>query len=201
MQYPNVIQDLINDFASLPGIGQKSAERLVFCLLKNGKRNELDRFGKNLLNIMNKIKGCEICGNYMANGRCEICDDGKRDKKRLCIVAEVQDIYYLDKTHELNGLYHVLGGLLSPAEGVTPDKLKIESLIKRLGDNGIEEVILGLNPTVEGESTIIYIKKILKEKFPNLKITRLSRGLPMGGDLEYADEITLLNAIKNRSEV
>ena len=201
MHYPAVIQNLINDFASLPGIGQKSAERLVFYLLKKGDRDKLDEFSKNLSNVMNEVKGCIECGNYMANEKCEICNDTKRDKSRLCIVAEVQDIYYLDKTHELICLYHVLNGLISPAEGMTPDKLNIESLVKRLAGNGIQEVVLGLNPTIEGESTIIYLKKILKEKFPNLKITRLSRGLPMGGDLEYADEITLLNAIKNRNEV
>ena len=201
MQYPAVIQDLINNFASLPGIGQKTAERLVFYLLKKGDRDEFDKFGKNMLNIMNQIKNCQACGNYMTNDKCELCDDAKRQKDWICVVAEVQDIYYLDRTHELNGLYHVLGGLLSPAEGITPDKLNIQGLLGRLEDNSVSEIILGFNPTVEGESTIIYLKKILKDKLPNLKITRLSRGLPMGGDLEYADEITLTSAIKNRSEV
>lgn len=201
MNYPRVIQNLINDFARLPGIGQKTAERLVFYLIKNGERINLAEFGNNLVNVKNEIKHCEVCGNYRVNERCEICSDAKRDREKLCVVAEVQDIYYLDKTHELNGLYHVLGGLISPAEGIVPDKLRIEELVKRLEEHQIKEVILGLNPTVEGESTIIYLKKILKEKFTHLKITRLSRGLPMGGDLEYADEITLVNAIKNRSEV
>jgi recombination protein RecR len=200
VQYPSAIQDLINSFASLPGIGQKTAERLVFYLLKKGDKNELDKFGKNLLNIINEVKSCQVCGNYMTHGRCAVCHDAKRQKDCICVVAEVQDIYYLDRTQELNSFYHVLGGLLSPAMGVTPDKLNIQGLLKRLETNQVREIILGFNPTLEGESTIIYLKKILKDKFPNLKITRLSRGLPMGGDLEYADEITLSNAIKNRSE-
>lgn len=199
MKYPKIIENLINHFASLPGIGAKTAERLVFYLLKNGNHNELEQFGKELINLNSEIKICQICGNYTINGRCEICNDVRRDKSIICLVAEVQDIYYLDKTHSFNVFYHVLGGLLAPADGVTPDKLNIKNLLKRLG--GLKEVILGFNPTVEGESTIIYLKKILKEKNPRIKLTRLSRGLPMGGDLEYADEVTLSSAINNRSEV
>lgn len=201
MRYPVAVQNLINHFSALPGIGQKTAERLVFYLLKNGNREKIQEFGKSLIVLNQEIKICRQCGNYSINEKCEICSDAKRDKNLICLVAEVQDIYYLDKTHGFNGFYHVLNGLLSPAEGITPDKLNIENLLKRLKNSQIREVILGFNPTVEGESTIIYLKKILKEKYPQLKITRLSRGLPMGGDLEYADEITLTSALNNRIEV
>jgi len=197
MKYPETIQNLIDHFSSLPGIGGKTAERLVFYLLKSGEN--LKEFGRDLMNLNREIKTCAVCGNYSLNEHCQICSDNKRDKSLICLVAEVQDIYYLDRTHSFNGLYHVLGGLLAPAEGITPDKLNIDNLLKRL-DN-IKEIILGLNPTVEGESTIIYLKKLIKEKFPSIKITRLSRGLPMGGDLEYADEVTLRSAIDNRLEV
>lgn len=200
MKYPRLIQSLINNFASLPGIGTKTAERLVFHLLKQNDNQDLTEFGNNLLNIKKQIKTCPVCGNYTTDSQCEICTNAKRDKTIICVVADVQDIFYLDKTHTFNGQYHVLNGLLVPANGITPDKLNIENLLKRLKNN-VQEIILGFNPTVEGESTIIYLKKLLKEKFPNLKITRLSRGLPMGGDLEYADEVTLSNAINNRSEV
>ena len=201
MRYPSTIQDLINNFASLPGLGQKTAERLVFYLLKKHPSEDLVSFGNNLINIKNEVKICAHCNNYMTNGHCDICDDSKRDKTILCVVAEVQDIFYLDKTHSYDGQYHVLQGLLTPAEGITPDKLNIDNLIRRLEQNKINEVIMGFNPTIEGESTIIYLKKIIKDKFPKIKITRLSRGLPMGGDLEYADEITLSSALKNRNEI
>jgi recombination protein RecR len=200
MQYPEVIQKLISNFSSLPGIGGKTAERLVFYILKN-KRIDLSEFGQNLSSISELVKNCSTCGNYKLNDHCQICDEPKRDKSIICTVAEVQDIYYLDKTHSFNGMYHVLNGLIIPADGMTPDKLNIATLLKRIESNGVNEVILGFNPTVEGESTIIYLKKKLKEKKSNLKITRLSRGLPMGGDLEYADEVTLSSAINNRSEV
>ncbi len=201
MNYPKIIQNLIDNFASLPGLGQKTAERLVFYLLKKYPQEKLKKFGSNLINIKNEIKVCPRCFNYMDNNHCIICDDNKRNKNILCLVAEVQDIFYLEKAHSYNGLYHVLQGLLAPTEGITPDKLTIDNLIKRLGSSNITEIIMGFNPTVEGESTIIYLKKIIKEKFPQIKITRLSRGLPMGGDLEYADEITLSSALKNRNQI
>ena len=199
MKYPEVIQNLIDNFASLPGIGQKTAERLVFYLLKSRDEKSLQEFGQNLSQIKAIIKVCPQCGDYKENDHCQICDDVKREKNKICVVAEAQDILYLDKTGSYKGLYHILGGLLSPALGVTIDKLKVNELLKRM--DGVEEIIFGFNPTVEGETTIIYLKKIIKEKYPKIKTTRLSRGLPMGGDLEYADEITLANAIDNRSEV
>jgi len=201
MDYPQIIKNLINNFASLPGIGQKTAERLVYHLLKNESQEKLATFGKNLLTLKNEITVCPICGNYSNGNGCEVCNEPKRDRTKICLVAEAQDILYLEKTAIYNGLYHVLNGLLAPVEGITPDKLNISALGKRLSTGSINEIIMGFNPTMEGESTIIYLKKLIKEKYPQIKITRLSRGLPMGGDLEYADEITLQNAMDNRTEI
>ncbi len=201
MQFPSLIQELINNFAALPGIGPKTAERLVFYLLKNNQHIDLVNFARNLEQLNKQINKCPICGNYMLEQNCEICADPRRNKTVICVVAEAQDIYYINETRIFNGLYHVLGGNLSPAENITPDKLNIKNLLKRLQNNKIKEIILALNPTVEGESTIIYLNKLIKDSYPQIKITRLSRGLPMGSDLEYADEITLSSAIKNRSEV
>ncbi len=201
MHYPNAIKNLIDNFSALPGIGGKTAERLVFYLLKNCGRGELINFGNNLMALPEEINICEICGNLKDNNHCSLCDDMKRDKSVICLVAENQDIFCLEKTKTFNGLYHVLGGLISSAQGVTAEKLNIAGLLKRLENISLKEVLFGFNPTVEGESTMLFLKKIIKEKFPGIKLTRLSRGLPMGGDLEYADEITLGSAIKNRSEV
>jgi|SRR3989338_728921 len=201
MNYPDPIKNLIDNFASLPGIGQKTAERLVFYLLKKGEQEKMIEFGRVLANIKKITPPCPECGNLSENGRCNICSDRKRDKTTLCIVAEAQDIFYLDKTGVYNGIYHVLGGLLSTADGITIKDINTEKIMGRILRQHVREVVMGINPTVEGESTIIYLKKTLREKFPKIKITRLSRGLPMGGDLEYADEITLSSAIKNRSEI
>ncbi len=201
MKFPKLIQELVDDFARLPGIGPKTAERLVFYLLKNNHKIDLAKFAHNLSQLKQQVKKCAVCGNYTLNQECEICADRRRNQSLICVVAEAQDIYYIDETHIFNGLYHVLGGNLSPAEEITPDKLNIKTLLKRLADNKVKEVILALNPTVEGESTIIYLNKLIKDKYPHIKVTRLSRGLPMGGDLEYADEITLINALKNRNEL
>ncbi len=201
MNHPLIVQSLINNFSALPGIGQKTAERLVYYLLKNSKQEQLAAFGKNLTALKNEIKVCPVCGDYSNGTGCAICGEPKRDRTKVCLVAEAQDISYLEKTGIYNGLYHVLNGLLSPVEGITAGKLNVTALGKRLAEGVIKEVIMGFNPTMEGESTIIYLKKLIKEKYPHIKITRLSRGLPMGGDLEYADEITLQSALDNRTEI
>ncbi|HRY63229.1 MAG TPA: recombination mediator RecR [Patescibacteria group bacterium] len=201
MNHPPIIQNLINNFAALPGIGQKTAERLVFYLLKNESREKIEAFGENLLTLKKEIQTCPVCGNYTNGSGCQLCAEPKRDRTKVCLVAEAQDILYLEKTAIYNGLYHVLNGLLAPVEGITPDKLNVTALGKRLAEGTIKEVIMGFNPTMEGESTIIYLKKLIREKYPQIKITRLSRGLPMGGDLEYADEITLQSAMDNRTEI
>lgn len=201
MNYSIPIQNLITNFSSLPGLGQKTAERLVFHLLKKNNKNTFIEFANNLLEVGKKINRCQTCSNYSEKPTCSICQNIKRDKTKICLVAEAQDILYLEKTNSFNGLYHVLNGLLDPSNGITPDKLNINPLFQRLQTNQITEIIFGLNPTVEGESTIIYLKKIILEKYPRFMLTRLSRGLPMGADLEYADEVTLANALNNRSGI
>ncbi len=200
MKYPVIIQQLISHFSSLPGIGYKTAERMVFFILSSNQI-DINVFGDALKQVKKQIKICRECGNYSNQQVCEICSDNKRDKHIICIVEKVQDIFYFENTKSYQGLYHVLGGLLSPAEGINPENLNVRKLLERINQDNTQEVIMGFNPTVEGESTIIYLKKILKQNLPYLEITRLSRGLPMGGDLEYADQITLTSAIKNRNHI
>jgi len=201
MQYPELIQKLISNFAILPGIGPKTAERLVFYLLKKNNKNDYIQFASNLNQVAKNIIKCHICGNYTQKSPCPICSNPKRNFKKICLVAEVQDIYYIEKTKAFAGVYHVLNGLLNPSLGITAENLNIKPFMQKLKQNNINEIIFGLNPTVEGESTIIYLKQIIKKNHPNIKLSRLSRGLPMGADLEYADEITLTNALNNRSPV
>lgn len=197
MTYPPSLQCLIQDFASLPGIGQKTAERIVFHLLKNNQKTILSDFGRHLATLLSQIKKCPLCGNYIDSQKCSICHDTRRDSQKICLVAEASDIITLEKTGAYHGLYHVLHGLLDPSQGVTPEQLNLNSFYQRLNQK-TEEIIFGFNPTMEGESTIIYLKKIITDRYPHLRLTKLSRGLPMGADLEYADGITLMNALNNR---
>jgi len=199
-KYPNIIQNLIDEFSHLPGLGPKSAERLVFYLLK--QQNEfLINLAGNITSLKKYIKTCSSCFNFTTKDPCEICSDSKRDKNTLCIVAQPQDLLVIEKTGEFNGLYHVLGGVLNPLENITPDKIRIKELINRLKNTKIKvkEVILALNPDLEGESTSIYLTRQLKPY--KIKITRLAKGLPMGSDLEYADEVTVSNALKGRQQI
>ena len=195
--YIESVEKLINEFRKLPGIGPKSAKRIVFFLLKFGDK-DIVNFSKLLVEMKSKVKFCKYCFNISENEICHICNDENRDKKMICLVEEVSDVVVIEDTGEYKGLYHVLGGLLSPIENIGPDEIKITELIKRVKNNNIEEIIIALSPTVEGESTATYIKKIL-EPF-GVKVTRLASGLPVGGDLEYADEITLGRAISDRRE-
>lgn len=201
MNYPSPIQNLINDFSKLPGLGHKTAERLVFYLIKKNDKLFVINFSNNLVKVTQEIKRCTDCGSYTEQNICSICADAKRDKSSLCLVAEPQDILYLEKTNIFKGNYFVLNGLLNPSSGITPEDLNIKNLFNILNKKFIKEIIFGFNPTIEGETTIIYLKKIIQDKFSNIKLTRLSRGLPMGADLEYADEITLKSAISNRMQV
>ncbi|MDD5043248.1 MAG: recombination mediator RecR [Patescibacteria group bacterium] len=198
MRFPKVIQNLIDQFNKLPGIGPKTSERLVFYLLKR-PREELKEFAEALEKVSNATTVCSICYNFTETNPCEICSDKKRDKNIICVVAEIFDLLAIENTGEYNGLYHVLGGNLNPIEGITPDELTIKQLLARLSKNGFREIILALNPDIEGESTTLYLSKILKPY--KIKITRLARGLPMGSNLEYADEITISNALKGRMEI
>lgn len=199
-KYPNIIQNLINEFSRLPGLGPKSAERLVFYLMKQSPEN-LNKLASNIENLKKEIQICQVCYNYSIKNPCEICTDSRRDHATLCVVALPQDLAVIESTGEYHGLYHILGGILNPVEGITPDKLKIKELINRLNraKPKIKEVILAFNPDLEGESTTLYLTRQLKSL--KIKITRLAKGLPTGADLEYADAVTLTDALKGRREV
>lgn len=195
---PKPIENLISQFERLPGIGPKSAERLTFYLLKT-KKDKLAEFAKSISGLMEGITICSICQNTAEQNPCAICKDKNRDRSIICVVEEAQDALVLENTHEYNGLYHILHGAISPMNNVCPEDLRIKELLNRVQkSNETEEIILATNPTLEGEATAMYISKLLKS--PGLKITRIARGLPSGGDLEYADNITLANALNGRKE-
>lgn len=195
---PRALERLIREFTKLPGIGPKTAERLVYYLLKQPKE-ELESLAESLRQVKAEVVVCQQCFRLSDQNPCLICADQKRDKTILCVVAESQNIPVIEKTGAFNGLYHVLGGLISPLEGITPDKLKITELEQRLKANGIKEVILALNLDLDGETTSLYLAKLIKPL--GIKVTRLARGLPMGADLEFADEITLESALSGRREI
>jgi len=195
---PRALERLIQEFTKLPGIGPKTAERLVYYLLKQPKE-ELVSMADSLRQAKDEVVICRQCFRFADQDPCPICADKRRDKSLLCVVAESQNIPVIEKTGAFAGHYHVLGGLISPLEGITPDKLKIDELEQRLKTNGVKEVILALNPDLDGETTSLYLAKLIKPI--GIKVTRLARGLPMGADLEYADEVTLENAILGRKEI
>ncbi len=195
---PRALEQLLKEFSSLPGIGPKTAERLVYYLLKKPKKNLL-QFADSLIRVHSEITTCSICYRFADQNPCPICSDKKRDNHLLCVVAASQSIPILEKTQAFNGLYHVLSGVISPLEGITPEQIHVKELINRLKNNGVTEVILALNPDIDGETTSLYLSQLIKPL--NIKVTRLARGLPMGADLEYADEITLENALKERREL
>ena len=193
----NSLEKLIDEFSKLPGIGKKTAQRMAFYILK-GKKEEAEALAKAILEVMEKVKYCSICFNLTEDDPCVICKDEKRDRSIICVVEEANDVVALEKTEQYNGLFHVLGGVLSPLDGVGPDDLKIKELLTRLKEKEVKEVILATNPNTEGEATAIYIAKLIKPL--GIKVTRIARGLPAGGDLEYADQVTLANAIEGRVE-
>lgn len=194
--FPSSIQNLINEFNKLPGIGTKTSQRFVFYLLKKPK-SEIEKLSCALNNLKDEIKLCGLCHCFTSQDPCPICSDSKRDKTTICVVAETTDMAIIEATGEYNGVYHILGGTLNTLDGITPDTLNIKSLVEKVKNNEIKEIIFAFNPDIEGESTIMYLKKILEPC--EIKITRLARGLPMGSDIEYADEITLSNALKGRN--
>jgi len=196
--YIKSVENLINEFRKLPGIGPKSAKRIVFFLLKLS-HSDIVKFSKNLIEMKEKVKFCSQCYSLTEEDICHICRDQSRDRKKICIVEEVSDVIIVEKTGEYRGLYHILGGLLSPIENVGPDEIRVPRLLERVKANNIEEVIIAVNPTVEGESTAMYLKKILVPL--RVKVTKLASGLPVGSDLEYADEITIGRAISDRREL
>jgi recombination protein RecR len=189
------IQRLLDEFERLPGIGPKSAQRIVYWLL-NGDRASAERLSAAVLDVKDTVHFCSQCGNYAEGDLCEICASSKRDASIICVVSEPRDIPSIERTGAFNGLYHVLGGTLSPLEGVGPDDLHIGQLMKRLADDRVGEVLLATNPNVEGETTASYLARLIRPL--GLKVTRLASGLPVGGDLEFADEVTLGRAIESR---
>lgn len=190
----NAVEAAIAAFTKLPGIGRKSAQRLVFFLLKV-PRAEVDALAAALVALKEKVRSCSRCFNITEGDPCSICANPQRDGGIICVVEEANDVLALEKTGEYRGLYHVLGGALSPLDGIGPDHLKVRELVARL-QSGIHEVILATNPTAEGEATAIYLANLLRPLGPRL--TRIARGIPVGGDLEYADEITLTRALEGR---
>lgn len=194
---PTSIQNLIAELSSLPGIGPKSAERLTFYLLKQ-TNEDLHKFAEAFENLKKGINTCSACHNFTEANPCLICSDKNRDQRKLCVVSEPLDVVAIEKTHEFDGVYHVLQGAISPIDGIGPEDLTIDKLVTRVTNDGIREVILATSPTTEGEATSLFISKLLKPA--GIKVTRIARGLPIGGDLEYADEATLSRALEGRKE-
>ncbi len=198
MQYSRPLAKLIEQFQKLPGIGPKSAQRMAFFVLKMPK-SEVQKFTDSLLDAKERIKYCSVCFNMSSDDPCEICTSQKRDETTICVVAETKDLVAIEKTNEFKGQYHVLQGVISPMDGIGPEDIRIKELLHRAASEKIQEIILALNPSVEGEATSLYLTKMLKPF--GIKITRIAFGLPVGGDLEYVDELTLTKAIEGRREV
>lgn len=198
-QYPRTLNILINELGKLPGIGEKMAQRLAFHILSISDR-EAENLSEAISNAKKSLHYCEICGNLTDRERCRICEDEVRDPSVICVVESPQDVLAMERIREFKGRYHVLHGTISPMDGIGPNDLNLASLIRRLqNEPDVRELILATNPNIEGEATAMYIATLLKET--GIKITRLAHGLPIGGDLEYADEETLLKAIEGRREL
>jgi recombination protein RecR len=194
---PESIQNLIEEFSRLPSVGPKLAARLTFYLLTKPE-NDIERLGNAILNLKKSLVTCKTCYNISETDVCLICASEGRKKNLLLAVEEPLDVIAFEKTGSFDGLYHVIGGVISPIDGIGPEDLRIGQLINRIQNEGITELILATNPSLEGEATASYIKNLLKDK--DLKITRIARGLPVGGDLEYADEVTLLRSLEGRAD-
>ena len=195
MEYTKPLAQLIEFFQKFPGIGPKSAQRMAFHLLKMPLA-EVEKFSNILTEAKKSIHYCDICFNMSASNPCEICSDDRRDRTTICVIAETKDLIAIEKTREYKGLYHVLQGTLSPLDGIGVEDIRIKELVNRLSDENIKEIILALSPSVEGEATSLYLSKLLKPF--NIKVSRIAFGLPIGSDLEYADEVTLAKAIEGR---
>ncbi len=196
--YEGIVQDLIDELGRLPGVGPKSAQRIAFHLL-NADAVDVRRLAHVLVEVKEKVRFCVTCGNVAEEEQCKICRDPRRDLTVLCVVEESKDVVAVERTREYRGRYHVLGGAISPIEGIGPDELRIRELMTRLADGTITEVILATDPNLEGEATATYLTRLLRPM--GLRVTRLASGLPVGGDLEYADEVTLGRAFEGRRTV
>ncbi|EUJ43606.1 recombination mediator RecR [Listeria riparia] len=198
MHYPEPITKLMDSFMKLPGIGPKTAARLAFFTLDMKEEDVLD-FAKALVDAKRNLSFCSVCGHITDKDPCYICADTSRDRSIVCVVQEAKDVIAMEKMRDFHGLYHVLHGTISPMDGIGPEDINIPDLLKRLQDDTIQEVILATNPNVEGEATAMYISRLLKPS--GITVTRIAHGLPVGGDLEYADEVTLSKALEGRREI
>ncbi|MDP3014504.1 MAG: recombination mediator RecR [Candidatus Subteraquimicrobiales bacterium] len=198
MHYSSPVANLIEELAKLPGIGPKSAQRITFYLLKTSP-GEAKRLAEAIIQFKDKVKFCKTCFNVTAEEVCEICRDTRRDTSVICVVEEPKDVMALEKTKEFKGRYHVLHGAISPIEGIGPEDLRIKELLERFKGVEVKEIILATNPNIEGEATAMYIAKLVKPL--EIRVTRIASGLPVGGDLEYADEVTLGRALEGRREM
>ena len=197
--YPRSLNKLINELSKLPGIGGKTAQRLAFHILSLSDR-EAEALADAIVNAKRGLKYCSVCGNLTDQETCQICSDMSRDRTVICVVETPQDVAAMERIREYKGLYHVLHGAISPAEGIGPNDINLKSLITRLqGDSEVQEIIIATNPNIEGEATAMYIARLLKPA--GIKVTRIAHGIPVGGDLEYADEVTLLKAVEGRREL
>ncbi|MBR1461348.1 recombination protein RecR [bacterium] len=198
MIYPKSIAALIEQFQKFPSVGPKSAQRMAFFLLRMSK-DDVENFATTILEAKENTRTCEICYNISTSSPCEICSSSQRDKSTICVVAESKDLIAIEKTNEYKGLYHVLQGLISPMDGIGAEDVRIKELLNRLTNEEVKEVILALSPSVEGEATSLYLTKLIKPF--GIKVSRIAFGLPVGADLEYADEITIAKAIEGRHEI
>ncbi|HEV7742995.1 MAG TPA: recombination mediator RecR [Pseudolysinimonas sp.] len=196
--YEGIVQELIDELGRLPGIGPKSAQRIAFHILTT-QSFDTTRLSEILADVRDKVKFCNICGNVTEQETCSICRDPRRSQTVICVVEEAKDVAAIERTREFRGLYHVLGGALSPIDGIGPDDLRFHQLVTRLADATVTEVIIATDPNLEGEATATYLTRLLVQ--PGLRVTRLASGLPVGGDLEYADEVTLGRAFEGRRVV
>ena len=196
--YEGIVQELIDELGRLPGIGPKSAQRIAFHIVQT-EHFDVSRLAEILTTVRDKVRFCEICGNVSEQDRCGICRDPRRNPAVICVVEDAKDVAAIERTREFRGLYHVLGGSISPIAGIGPEDLRITQLMQRLADGTVQEVILATNPNLEGEATATYLSRLLHTL--EIAVTRLASGLPVGGDLEYADEVTLGRAFEGRRAV
>ncbi|MEX5310247.1 recombination mediator RecR [Kocuria sp. CPCC 205297] len=196
--YEGPVQDLIDELGRLPGIGPKSAQRIAFHLL-DADKDEVQQLVEAITTVKTSVSFCVICGNVTEQEECAICRDARRDRSVICVVEESKDVMAIERTRSYRGMYHVLGGAISPLQGVGPDQLRIRELMTRLSDETVQEIVLAMDPNLEGEATSTYLTRMLKTL--GIRVTRLASGLPVGGDLEYADEVTLGRAFEGRTVV
>jgi recombination protein RecR len=196
--YPEAIAKLIDAFTRLPGIGPKTAGRLAFYVLRM-KEEDVTDFAKALVNVKRNLHYCSVCCNITDIDPCRICQDKSRDPSIICVIQEPKDLVAMERTREFRGYYHVLHGAISPMEGIGPDEIYVAELLKRLGDDQVQELIMATNPNIEGEATAMYLSRLIKPF--GIKVTRIAHGLPVGGDMEYADEVTLTKALEGRREL